>query len=80
MPLYTVTTQAGILDAEAEATLAVEVTAFHSEYADVPKGWVHIVLQEYTPAADPCRPLAGVQARAAETPLVTASRRDRRTR
>jgi phenylpyruvate tautomerase PptA (4-oxalocrotonate tautomerase family) len=47
MPLYTVTTQAGVLSGEAKATLAGELTAFHSEYAGVPKNWVHIVFQEY---------------------------------
>ena len=47
MPLYTITTQAGVLSGEAKATLAGELTAFHSEYADVPKNWVHIVFQEY---------------------------------
>jgi len=49
MPLYTITTQAGVLSGEAKATLAGELTAFHSEYADVPKNWVHIVFQEYAP-------------------------------
>jgi len=47
MPLYTVTTQAGVLSGEAKATLASELTAFHSEYAGVPKTWVHVVFQEY---------------------------------
>jgi len=47
MPLYTVTTQAGVLSGEAKATLAAELTAFHSQYAGVPKNWVHIVFQEY---------------------------------
>ena len=47
MPLYTVTTQAGVLDGEAKAKLAAELTAFHAEYAGVPKNWVHIVFQEY---------------------------------
>ena len=49
MPLYTVITQAGVLSSEAKATLAGELTAFHSEYAGVPKNWVHIVFQEYAP-------------------------------
>ena len=49
MPLYTVITQAGVLSGEAKATLASELTAFHSEYAGVPKNWVHIVFQEYAP-------------------------------
>ena len=47
MPLYTVTTQAGVLSGHAKAKLATELTAFHSEYAGVPKNWVHIVFQEY---------------------------------
>ena len=47
MPLYTVTTQADVLSGEAKAKLAAELTAFHSEYAGVPKSWVHIVFQEY---------------------------------
>jgi phenylpyruvate tautomerase PptA (4-oxalocrotonate tautomerase family) len=47
MPLYTVTTQAGVLSGEDKATLAGELTAFHSEYAGVPKNWVHVVFQEY---------------------------------
>jgi phenylpyruvate tautomerase PptA (4-oxalocrotonate tautomerase family) len=49
MPLYTVTTQAGVLSSEAKATLAGEITALHSEYSGVPKNWVHIVFQEYAP-------------------------------
>jgi phenylpyruvate tautomerase PptA (4-oxalocrotonate tautomerase family) len=47
MPLYTVTTQAGVLSDKAKTKLAAELTAFHSEYADVPKNWVHIVFHEY---------------------------------
>jgi phenylpyruvate tautomerase PptA (4-oxalocrotonate tautomerase family) len=47
MPLYAVTTQAGVLSGQAKAKLAAELTAFHSEYAGVPKNWVHIVFQEY---------------------------------
>jgi phenylpyruvate tautomerase PptA (4-oxalocrotonate tautomerase family) len=47
MPLYTVTTQAGILSDTAKAELAERLTELHSEYAQVPRNWVHIVLQEY---------------------------------
>jgi phenylpyruvate tautomerase PptA (4-oxalocrotonate tautomerase family) len=47
MPLYTITTQAGVLDGAAKADLADKLTAFHAEYAEVPKKWVHIVFQEY---------------------------------
>ena len=46
MPIYTVVTQAGVLGTEAKAALAGELTAFHSEYAGVPKNWVHIVFQD----------------------------------
>jgi phenylpyruvate tautomerase PptA (4-oxalocrotonate tautomerase family) len=47
MPLYTVTTQASVLSGKAKAKLAAELTTFHSEYAGVPKNWVHVVFQEY---------------------------------
>ena len=47
MPLYTVVTQTGVLGTEAKAELAGELTAFHAQYAGVPKNWVHIVFQEY---------------------------------
>jgi phenylpyruvate tautomerase PptA (4-oxalocrotonate tautomerase family) len=49
MPLYTVTTQAGVLSDKAKAKLAGELTAFHAEYAGVPKNWVHVVFQDYAP-------------------------------
>src|SRR6202000_420458 len=49
MPLYTVTTQTGVLNDKAKAAFASELTAFHSEYAGVPRNWVHIVFQEYAP-------------------------------
>jgi phenylpyruvate tautomerase PptA (4-oxalocrotonate tautomerase family) len=47
MPLYSVTTQAGVLDGVAKASLADKLTAFHAEYAGLPKNWVHIVFHEY---------------------------------
>ena len=47
MPLYTVTTQAGVLSGKAKAKLAADLTAFHSDYAGVPERWVHVVFQEY---------------------------------
>jgi phenylpyruvate tautomerase PptA (4-oxalocrotonate tautomerase family) len=49
MPLYSVTTQTGVLSAEAKSTLAGELTALHSEYAGVPKNWIHVVFQDYAP-------------------------------
>jgi phenylpyruvate tautomerase PptA (4-oxalocrotonate tautomerase family) len=47
MPLYTITTQAGVLDGLAKAYLADRLTSFHTEYAGVPGNWVHVVFQEY---------------------------------
>jgi phenylpyruvate tautomerase PptA (4-oxalocrotonate tautomerase family) len=49
MPLYTVTTQAGVLGSDAKAKLAGEITALHAEFSGVPKNWVHIVFAEYAP-------------------------------
>jgi phenylpyruvate tautomerase PptA (4-oxalocrotonate tautomerase family) len=49
MPLYTIMTQAGVLSDEARATLAGEISAFHSEYAGVPKNWVHVIFLDYAP-------------------------------
>jgi phenylpyruvate tautomerase PptA (4-oxalocrotonate tautomerase family) len=51
MPLYTVTTQVGVLSSEAKAKFAGELTKFHSEYAGVPENWVHIVFQDYAPGS-----------------------------
>jgi phenylpyruvate tautomerase PptA (4-oxalocrotonate tautomerase family) len=47
MPLYTLTTQAGVLNDDAKADLAVQLTKLHSQYAGVPENWVHIVFQDY---------------------------------
>ena len=47
MPLYTITTQAGVLDSPAKTDLAAKLTGFHTEYAGVPKNWVHVVFHEY---------------------------------
>jgi phenylpyruvate tautomerase PptA (4-oxalocrotonate tautomerase family) len=47
MPLYTVTTEAGALSDDAKAKLASELTTLHSEYAGVPKNWVHVVFHDY---------------------------------
>lgn len=49
MPLYTLITQDGALGSDAKARLAMELTTLHSEYAGVPKNWVHVVFQEYPP-------------------------------
>jgi phenylpyruvate tautomerase PptA (4-oxalocrotonate tautomerase family) len=50
MPLYTVSTQSGVLTGEAKAALAEELTAFHCAYSGVPRNWVHVIFQEYAPA------------------------------
>jgi phenylpyruvate tautomerase PptA (4-oxalocrotonate tautomerase family) len=47
MPLYTLTTQVGVLDDDAKSDLAIELTKLHSQYAGVPENWVHVVFQEY---------------------------------
>jgi phenylpyruvate tautomerase PptA (4-oxalocrotonate tautomerase family) len=47
MPLYTLITQDGALSSDAKAKLAMELTTLHSEYAGVPKNWVHVVFQDY---------------------------------
>src|SRR5580658_9890449 len=51
MPLYTVITQAGVLTGKAKAKLAGELTACHTEYAAVPRNWVHVVFQDYAPGS-----------------------------
>ena len=51
MPLYSVTTQAGVLSGEAKIKLAGNLTIFHSEYAGVPKNWVHVVFHDYAPGS-----------------------------
>jgi len=51
MPLYTVTTQIGVLSAESKAKLAAKVTTLHSKYSGVPKNWVHVVFQDYPPGS-----------------------------
>ena len=51
MPLYTVTTQAGVLSGEAKAGLADELATFHAEYSGVPKTWVQVVFQDYAPGS-----------------------------
>lgn len=47
MPLYTVTTQAGVLSDPAKADLAAQLTALHSEVSGVPRNWIHVVFQDY---------------------------------
>ena len=47
MPLYTVTTQTGVLSGDAKADLAVQLTALHVELSGVPANWVHVIFQDY---------------------------------
>ena len=49
MPLYTISTQSGVLAGEAKAALAEALTAFHCAYSGVPRTWVHVIFQEYAP-------------------------------
>ncbi|WP_434111599.1 tautomerase family protein [Paraburkholderia caffeinilytica] len=44
-------TQDGSLSNDAKARLAMELTNLHSDYAGVPKNWVHIVFQDYAPGS-----------------------------
>jgi phenylpyruvate tautomerase PptA (4-oxalocrotonate tautomerase family) len=74
MPLYTVTTQGGVLDGAAKADLAGKLTTLHSEYAGVPKNWVHVVFQEY--AAGNGYTAGRISATAALTLLIRTGRSD----
>ena len=47
MPLYTVTTQTGVLGNEAKADLAAQLTELHCKLSGVPRNWVHILFQDY---------------------------------
>ena len=51
MPLYTITTQAGVLSGDAKAKLADELATFHESYASVPRDWVQVVFQDYAPGS-----------------------------
>jgi phenylpyruvate tautomerase PptA (4-oxalocrotonate tautomerase family) len=47
MPLYSVTTQTGVLTGEAKRKLAGDLTTLHAEYSGVPRNWVHVVFTDY---------------------------------
>ena len=47
MPLYTITSQAGVLNNDAKANLAEQLTELHCQLAGVPRNWVHVVFQDY---------------------------------
>jgi len=67
MPLYTVMTQAGVLDDAAKADLAARLTSTHSEISGVPKNWVHVIFLDYPERSGFT---AGVPAPAASLTLV----------
>jgi phenylpyruvate tautomerase PptA (4-oxalocrotonate tautomerase family) len=52
VPLYTVTTQIGVLSNDAKADLAAQLTELHCELSGVPRNWVHIMIgvQEVPPS------------------------------
>jgi phenylpyruvate tautomerase PptA (4-oxalocrotonate tautomerase family) len=47
VPLYTITTQTGVLRDDDKAVLAAQLTDVHCELSGVPANWVHIVFHEY---------------------------------
>lgn len=47
MPLYTITTQTGVLNGDDKAALATQLTEVHCEFSGVPSNWVHVVFHEY---------------------------------
>jgi phenylpyruvate tautomerase PptA (4-oxalocrotonate tautomerase family) len=47
VPLYTITTQAGVLSNDDKAALAAQLTEVHCEFSGVPANWVHVVFHEY---------------------------------
>ncbi len=49
MPLYTAIVQDGVLTSDIKNKFAKDVTDFHTEYAGVPREFVHIVFQTYAP-------------------------------
>jgi phenylpyruvate tautomerase PptA (4-oxalocrotonate tautomerase family) len=51
MPLYTLITQDRTLSSDSKTKLAMDLTTLHSEYAGVPKNWVHVVFQDYAPGS-----------------------------
>ena len=47
MPLYTITTQTGVLGDKDKAALAGQLTGLHCKLSGVPADWVHIVFHDY---------------------------------
>jgi phenylpyruvate tautomerase PptA (4-oxalocrotonate tautomerase family) len=49
MPLYKITTPEGLLSAEAKATLAAEITEFHSRMSGLDEAYTKIVFDSFRP-------------------------------
>jgi phenylpyruvate tautomerase PptA (4-oxalocrotonate tautomerase family) len=47
MPLYTITTQTGVLGDKDKTALAGQLTETHCKFSGVPENWVHIVFHDY---------------------------------
>jgi phenylpyruvate tautomerase PptA (4-oxalocrotonate tautomerase family) len=48
VPLYTITTQTGVLGDKEKAALAEQLTETHCKFAGVPENWVHVVFHDYS--------------------------------
>jgi phenylpyruvate tautomerase PptA (4-oxalocrotonate tautomerase family) len=51
MPLYAITTQAGVLSDDGKAALAARLTELHCKMSGVQRNWVHIVFHDYSPGS-----------------------------
>lgn len=51
MPVYSVTTQAGVLDEDQRRRLAQGITAIHGEETGAPEPLIHVVFNAYPPGA-----------------------------
>jgi len=47
VPLYTITTQTGVLGDNDKAALAEKLTETHCQVSGLPENWVHIVFNDY---------------------------------
>ncbi len=48
MPLYKITTPEGLLTSESKATLAAEITEFHSQMSGLDKDYTKIVFESFS--------------------------------
>jgi phenylpyruvate tautomerase PptA (4-oxalocrotonate tautomerase family) len=49
MPLYRITTLEGLLSSDAKATLAADITEFHSQMSGLDKAYTKIVFDNFSP-------------------------------